>query len=172
MATLNKVAEWVNRAVGWLLIFLFALMTVTYFGQIVLRYVFSTGLVWTEELTRYSQVALIMFGAAMLAGQNKHINVSLLEAIVSPKIRKWVIIAQQVITALFFLVAIKISFDMIAIIGGQVSTNMRVPMKYVYAMFPIAFAILVFNVIVFIINTWRAPPPDEEPLEAAVEKAV
>ena len=172
MATLNKISEWVNRGVGWLLIFLFSLMTVAYFGQIVLRYVFSTGLVWTEELTRYCQVALIMFGAAMLAGQNKNINVSLLEALVSPRTRKWVVIGQQVITGLFFLVAIKISFDMIGIIGGQVSTNMRVPMKYVYSMFPVAFTILVFNVIVFILNTWREPPPDENPLETSVEKAV
>lgn len=172
MALLNKISDWVNRIVGWFLIFLFSLMTVTYFGQIVLRYVFGTGLHWTEELTRYSQVALIMFGAAMLAGQNKHINVSLLEAIVKPKVRKWVMIAQQVITALFFLVAIKIAVDMIGITGDQVSTNMRVPMKYVYGMFPIAFTILVFNVVVFIINTWRQPPPEEEPLEASVEKAV
>lgn len=172
MATLNRISAWVNRICGWFLIFLFGLMTVTYFGQIVLRYAFGTGIHWTEELTRYCQVALIMFGAAVLAGQNKHINVSLIEAIVTPRVRKWIVIVQQVITGLFFLVAIKIAFDMIAITGDQVSTNMRVPMKYVYGMFPVAFTVLVFNVIVFILNTWRAPPPTEEPLEAAVEKGV
>lgn len=172
MATLNKISAWVNRACGWLLVFLFALMTVTYFGQVVLRYVFSTGVHWTEELTRYSQVALVMFGAAVLAGQNKHINVSLLEALVSPPVRKWVVVGQQLITGAFFLVAIKISFDMIGITGAQVSTNMRVPMMYVYGMFPVAFTILVFNVVVFILNTLREPPPTDDPLDEAIEKAV
>ena len=171
MKVLNKVFEGVNKAVGWLLILLFVTMTVAYFGQIVLRYAFDTGVRWTEELTRYCQVALIMFGAAMLAGKNGHINVSVLEALVPRSIRKWVIIGQQIVTGTFFAIAIKLGLDFMANASTQVSTNMRIPMMYVYMMFPIAFSILVFNVIVFILNTISAEDVIEEPDEVLVDLA-
>lgn len=167
MAILNKIFEWVNRVVGWLLIVLFATMTVAYFGQVVLRYAFQSGVVWTEEITRYSQVALIMFGAAILAGKNTHINVSVLESILKGNARKWAMIIQQLITAAFFGVAIIISFQFIDNAGTQVSTNMRIPMAAVYTMFPIAFSVLVFNVVVWILNTLREKP---EVAESAAEE--
>ena len=152
MKAINSVKYWIDKLCRLILILLFSVMTITYFGQIVLRYVFGTGLPWTEELTRYCQVALIMFGAAVLSGRNLHINVSILESVVPVSYQKWVIIMQQIITAIFFVAAINISFDMIALADTQVSTNLRVPMKFVYGIFPVAYSILVFNVAVFILN--------------------
>jgi TRAP-type C4-dicarboxylate transport system permease small subunit len=127
-------------------------MTITYFGQVILRYVFQTGLHWTEELTRYTNIAMVMVGTAMLAGKHKHINVSILELLLSEKSRKWLFLVQQLITAVFFSVVVKISVDMIRLAGSQVSTNMRLPMVYVYGIFTIAFTILVFQVIVYLLN--------------------
>lgn len=152
MKTLNRISEVLNKVCSWFLILAFAVMTVTYFGQIVLRYVFQTGLRWTEELTRYTNIALVMVGSAVMAGKNAHINVSALEMSVSPKIKKWIVIFQQLITATFFGIAILIALDMISLAGTQVSTNMRIPMKIVYGIFPVAFSILLFQVLVFILN--------------------
>lgn len=151
--TLNKISDFINLLSKWFLILAFAVMTVTYFGQVVLRYVFEMGVQWTEELTRYTNIALVMVGSAVLAGKNAHINVSILESIVPEKARKWVIAGQQLITAIFFAIVIKISLNMIDLAGTQVSTNLRVPMGIVYGIFPIAFSILVFQVIVYILNT-------------------
>jgi TRAP-type C4-dicarboxylate transport system permease small subunit len=152
LKTLNRISEVLNKVCSWFLILAFAVMTVTYFGQIVLRYVFQTGLRWTEELTRYTNIALVMVGSAVMAGKNAHINVSALEMSVSPKIKKWIVIFQQLITATFFGIAILIALDMISLAGTQVSTNMRIPMKIVYGIFPVAFSILLFQVLVFILN--------------------
>ena len=152
LKVLNKISHGLNKVCGWFLILAFTVMTVTYFGQILLRYVFQTGFQWTEELTRYTNISLVMVGSAVMAGKNSHINVSILESIVSPKVKRWVVIFQQLITAIFFGATMKISFDMIKLAGTQVSTNMRIPMVYVYGMFPVAFSILVFQVIVFILN--------------------
>ncbi len=153
MQTLNKISAGLNKVSGWFLILCFSVMTVAYFGQIVLRYVFQTGLHWTEELTRYTNIAMVMVGSAVLAGKGSHINVSILENVVPIKIKKWVIIIQQILTIIFFGAAIFIAFDMIKLAGTQVSTNMRIPMAMVYGVFPIAFIILVFQVIVFILNS-------------------
>ena len=152
LKTLNQISEILNKVCGWFLIFAFTLMTVTYFGQIVLRYVFQTGLRWTEELTRYTNISLVMIGSAVMAGKGAHINVSALEMAVSFKARKWLVILQQLLTAAFFGFAIFIAVDMMNLAGSQVSTNMRIPMKIVYGIFPVAFSILVFQTFVFIMN--------------------
>lgn len=142
-----------NKICKWFLISCFTVMTITYFSQIVFRYVFQMGLHWSEELTRYTNIALVMLGSAMIAGKNSHINVSILEMTVPIKVKKWLIILQQTISAIFFVAVIKISFDMIKFAGTQVSTNLRIPMAMVYGIFPVAFTILVFQVIVFILNS-------------------
>ena len=153
MNTINKISDGIDKACGWFLILCFSIMTVTYFGQIVLRYVFSTGIHWSEELTRYTNVVLVMIGTAMLTKRGTHINVSILETIVPKKVKKWVLIIQHILTTVFFTAAIKISFDMIKLAGTQVSTNMRIPMTYVYGIFTVAFTILVFQAIVLIMNS-------------------
>lgn len=127
-------------------------MTITYFGQIVLRYIFSTGIHWTEELTRYTNIALVMVGAAVMSGSNSHINISILEDIVPKQTKRWIILIQQLLTVIFFGAAIFIGFNMMDLAGTQLSTNMRIPMKLVYGIFPVAYIILVFQTIVYILN--------------------
>lgn len=47
------------------------------FGQVVLRYCFSTGFSWVEELVRYSGVFLAMFGLSPLTRNNGIVKVDL-----------------------------------------------------------------------------------------------
>lgn len=153
MKLLNQISAWLNKICGWYLILAFSVMTATYFGQIVLRYVFQSGLKWTEELTRYTNISLVMIGAAVMASSNSHINVSALESVLPKVPKKWLIILQNVLSIAFYGLAIFFSFQFIQIAGTQVSTNMRIPMKFIYGMFPVAFSILVFQLIVFILNS-------------------
>ena len=153
MKTLNLISKWLNKICGWYLVAAFSLMTVTYFGQIVLRYVFQSGLKWTEELTRYTNISLVMIGAAVMASTNSHINVSALESVLPKAPKKVLIIIQQIISVVFYVLTIFFSFQFMKIAGTQVSTNMRLPMRMVYGLFLVAFSILVFQLIVFILNS-------------------
>lgn len=145
MKLLIRISDGVDKVCSVAVIFLLSLMTVTYFAQVLLRYVFQTGLHWTEELTRYSGVWLIMIGGSMMAKRKAFINVSILEELLPGKSRAWLIVFQQLVTAVFFAAMIGISFMMIELAGSQVSTNMDLPMALVYGIFPVAFALLVFQ---------------------------
>lgn len=152
MKALNRINDSLNKLLRWILITCFSVMTVTYFLQIVLRYFFGTGFHWTEELTRYTNIALVMFGSAVISGNKNHINVSVLETIVPQKFVKWTFLFQQIVTIVFFGAAIFYGFDMMKLAGSQVSTNLRIPMKFVYGIFPTAFIILVFQTLIYILN--------------------
>ena len=152
MKAINNISSLLNKLLRMILIICFSVMTVAYFSQIVLRYVFGTGFHWTEELTRYTNIALVMFGSAVISGNRGHINISVLETIVPEKYVKWTYLLQQVLTIVFFGAAIFYGFDMMKLAGTQVSTNLRVPMKIIYGIFPTAFIIMVFQIIVYILN--------------------
>ena len=44
-------------------------------GQIVLRQVFSTGIIWADELVKIIVLWLAMFGAVAAARDNRHIRI-------------------------------------------------------------------------------------------------
>lgn len=53
-------------------------MIVLAVGQIVLRQVFSTGIMWADELVRIIVLWLAMFGAVAAARDNRHIRIDAL----------------------------------------------------------------------------------------------
>lgn len=152
MKTLIQIKRVIDKICKYILIICFAVMTVTYFSQIVLRYAFGTGFRWTEELTRYTNILLVMIGSAVMAGSKSHINVSILETIVPEKYIKPVFLIQQILTIVFFGAAIFLGFDMMKLANTQLSTNLRIPMKLVYGLFPISFIILTFQTVVYVLT--------------------
>lgn len=152
MSTLNKISLYIEKIISYVLIVCFTVMSITYFGQIVLRYVFQTGFHWTEELTRYTNIIMVMFGSALLAGKQRHINVTALEMLLPGKAQRAIKIFQQILSLVFFAIVIQISLNMADLAGTQVSTNMRMPMAIIYYIFAVAFSVAVFQVIVHILN--------------------
>lgn len=64
----------VGRAVSWLTLVIVALMAV----NVILRYLFSTGSVWAQELEWHLLVPLILFGSSYALRHNEHVRVDIL----------------------------------------------------------------------------------------------
>lgn len=72
---MNRVAGWIVRAMEFALFCLLAGMVVMVFGNVVLRYVFNTGLNFSEEMSRYFFVWLTFVGAVLAFAEHGHIGV-------------------------------------------------------------------------------------------------
>jgi len=153
MKTLLKISDTIDKVCGWAIILLFAVMTITYSAQVFLRFVVGTGLKWTEELTRYADIWAIMIGFVMIAKRRNHINVSVLEEILRGKNKARLIVVQQVISLVIFAVMFFISFRLIELAGGQLTTNMRIPKRWVYWIYPPAFGMFVFQTFIGILES-------------------
>jgi TRAP-type C4-dicarboxylate transport system permease small subunit len=64
------------RAAEWLLIALLAAMVVLVFGNVVLRYAFNSGLVFSEEVSRFVFMWLTLIGALVVMKDNAHLGMS------------------------------------------------------------------------------------------------
>ncbi len=72
---LGSVEKWLIRALEALLVALLASMVVMVFGNVVLRYLFNSGIDVSDELSRYFFVWLTYIGAVVVMRENGHLGV-------------------------------------------------------------------------------------------------
>jgi TRAP-type C4-dicarboxylate transport system permease small subunit len=66
------------RAVEWLLVLLLGVMVVLVFGNVVLRYGFNSGIVFSEEVSRFLFMWLTLLGALVAMHDNAHLGMTTL----------------------------------------------------------------------------------------------
>ena len=113
VAAANKVMNTVAVAA---LVFMFCLI----FGNVVLRFVFSTGLSYAEELARYAFLWCTFIGAVLALGQHAHIGITgirpRLPRRLHPAFDAVVILIQLVVSAVVLVGSVDI---LIANMGGR-----------------------------------------------------
>lgn len=68
-----------------LLVLLFSLMILLAFSQVVLRNVFSTGIIWADPLLRNAVLWIGFFGASLATREDKHIRIDILGRYLKPR---------------------------------------------------------------------------------------
>lgn len=85
---MRKLIGGAERLVEWLMALALAIMVVLVFGNVVLRYAFSTGIAWAEEISRLMFVWMIFLGAILALRQHAHIGVEILQNKLPPAARR------------------------------------------------------------------------------------
>ena len=75
---MHRGVEWLIRGLEALLVFLLAGMAIMVFGNVVLRYGFNSGIVFSEEMARYFFIWLTFIGAVVVFRENAHLGVETL----------------------------------------------------------------------------------------------
>jgi TRAP-type mannitol/chloroaromatic compound transport system permease small subunit len=71
LARVEKLIDWAGRATSWLVLAIVLLMAT----NVVLRYLFSIGSVWSQELEWHLLSPLILFGIAYALQKGEHVRV-------------------------------------------------------------------------------------------------
>ena len=72
MNFLNKLVKWVET----ILVVMFGIMAVLVFGNVVLRYGFNSGIVFSEEASRFMFMWLTLIGALIVLREHGHLGVT------------------------------------------------------------------------------------------------
>lgn len=65
----------VVKLMEWMLIAILALMVILVFGNVVLRYGFNSGIVFSEEVSRFLFIWLVFIGSVLMLKDNGHLGV-------------------------------------------------------------------------------------------------
>lgn len=121
---------------------LFVVMILAVFGQVVMRYVFSNPLSWSEELARYSMIWQAMFAAALCSRAGQHL--ALIGAETLPeKIGRYVRPVSTIVICALLLVLFWHSWDLASRAVRQTTPGLGLSMGRVYAALPVGFALMI-----------------------------
>jgi len=136
-----------NRLEESLMATLLALMTVLTFVQVVLRYAFNSGLVWSVEATTYSFAALVLIGMSYGVRTQTHIAVDLLTSRLPPRIKRYVAllaIALCLVYAGLMLYGATVFVERLFVLGNM-ARDVAAPKWLLTLVMPLGFALLGFR---------------------------
>lgn len=161
-------ARWTRWIEEGLMAFLLAAMTVLTFVQVILRYLFNSGLVWGMEATTYMFGWMVLLGMSYGVKVNSHIGVDILVQQLSPQWRRLV----GLLGALFC-----VAYAAILLYGGwnYVDTmhtlgieaeDIPIERWLLVSVIPIGFALLLLRLLQV---TWRIVTGQQEGFHLADE---
>lgn len=130
----------VNRFLELFLIVIFSLLVLDVLFQVFSRYILGTSFSWTEEFARFSLIWMTIVGAAYLNAKREHLSMDFLYQKLSDVNRKRASVIIEVLIFFFALIVMVIGgFNLVYITLHleQLSGTLRIPLGYIYAIFPL-----------------------------------
>ena len=145
------------RLEEWLIAVLLSGMVLMTFSQVITRYGFNAGWVWSLEATTYMFGGLLMVGISFAMRQHAHMNV---DALVNTLPRRWKRVATLLAISLCFIyVALMIwgAFELVARLRDLGSNARDLPVKrwVLMSMLPAGFSLLGLRLVQVTIEVLR-----------------
>jgi len=142
-----RLREAVNHLEEVILATLLAIMTVLTFVQVVLRYAFNSGLVWSLEATTYSFAALVLIGMSYGVRTHTHIAVDIFTRKMPQKTQRYVntiAIGTCLLYALLMLYGSAVFVDRLLTLGN-LARDIPAPKWLLTVSMPLGFALLAWR---------------------------
>jgi C4-dicarboxylate transporter DctQ subunit len=161
----------VNRLEEGILAVLLALMTLLTFIQVVLRYVFNSGIVWSLEATTYSFAALVLFGMSYGVRTKTHIAVDLFTRKLPATLERTVNIIAVIACLVYATLMLYGSFIFVdrLLTLGNLARDVPAPKWLLTITMPIGFILLAYR---FLEAGWHLLRGDEVPHSESPPTAV
>ena len=132
----------------------FAVATLLLFTNVVLRYVFDTGLSWVLETVQYLFAWVVLIGAAHGVKVGIHLGIDILIEKLSPHIRKFAVLL-AVLCCLAFVVIVdyqSIIYIMKIQQWGDRTQDLQIPQWIPYLAIPIGLTLMLYH---FLFIGWQ-----------------
>ena len=110
-------------------------------AQVIMRYVFSRPLTWSEEAARFIFVYVSFIGISYAYRQKGHIRMEVVVNLFPQAVRRGLEVLINLGTIALFCYMIHFSFRFIGIQAGVKATATHIPMSIVYTALPLGMAL-------------------------------
>ena len=158
---LSALWRWYDRSTVTLLALSGAAMFAVVTINVVLRYLFSSGLVWGEEAARYLMVWGVMLGVGVAYRLRGHIAITMLVDGLPPRFARPAALAGHALT---LAAAAMLAFSGVVLtrfLGAVVAPTIGLPMSWVYASVPVGAGLLFIDVLRQLVHHLRGSTEKE-----------
>lgn len=154
-------ARYLLRLLEITLVVCLAIMGILVFGNVIMRYVFNSGIAISEELSRLLFVWLIFLGAIVASAQRSHIGYDSLVKAASPRVRKVLALFTGALMLIACVIFIQGGWTQTLINLGNEYPVMGISYAWLYGVAVVFGVALIFPVCN---NIWRILSNHDEPL--------
>jgi TRAP-type C4-dicarboxylate transport system permease small subunit len=144
---MDRLLGWVDRLFTFLMVTCLGLMVVMVFGNVVLRYGFNSGIMVSEELSRWLFVWMTFLGSVIAMRRHSHLGTDSLVARLPLVGKKICFVAAHLLMLAMCVVMGKGAWDQAVINYDSTSPVMQVSMAWFHAS-ALVFAVLAAAIIV------------------------
>lgn len=140
-------------------------VTAVLFTNVVLRYVFRLGFVWSEEFVRYLMIWIAFVGISMATRRGHRLAVDLILHYTPPGVTRVINITVDLLCAFFGVALLYYGYQTVESMRMtvQVSPGMGLPMYVPYLVIPLSGALLTLRFLQSAVANWRSPAAPEDP---------
>jgi len=153
---MKSLSEILNSALAILL----AAMSILVLGNVILRYIFHSGIMWSEEMSRYLFVWMIIIGIIVAFKENLHFGVDIVTKALPKTTQKVFAIVSNIIILYILWILLKGSWEMTMLNINTTAPVTGLPLKFVYGggmVLSISIIVLVVKNIVLILTNREDP---------------
>jgi C4-dicarboxylate transporter DctQ subunit len=146
-----------RQAMLWGKILVGAIMTgATFllFYNVVLRYVFHSGITWAEEMTRYTLLWTVFVGAGVIAREGTHVSMEAFFNLWPAKLQRTGFLAINLFCIATIAIIVYFGIGMVRMVveTDQTSEAAFLPMWIIYGAFPVGSILMILG---YIETSWR-----------------
>ncbi len=154
------VKKFLNNFEEYFCVWTMAAMTILVFVQVVMRYVFSNSLSWSEELARFTFLWLSWIGASYAVKERSHFRVEMFANMIKGKARIYFEYFVLVVWFIFSFILTWLGTELVMFIydTGQRSSAMDISMTWPYASVPVGCGLMCVRLIVEAYKIYKGEP--------------
>ena len=145
METMHKVKAGIMQVLGFVIIALFAFMTLIGTYQIVTRYFFNRPSTVSEELLTYAFTWMALLASAYVFGKRDHMRMEFFAQRFTGKAKLALeVTTEALVLAFAAIVMVYGGVEITRLTMTQVTASLQIPMGYVYFVLPLSGLMIVF----------------------------
>lgn len=146
-----------TRFEQWVITVGFAVATLLLFTNVVLRYVFDTGLFWVLEAVQYLFAWVVLIGAAHGVRAGIHLGIDILTTKFDASVQRWLGLASLAVCLLFAVPVLWLSIEYTYKIWqwGDLTLDLQIPQWIPYLAIPVGMSLMTIRLLQVGVKIWR-----------------
>jgi TRAP-type C4-dicarboxylate transport system permease small subunit len=141
------VDKWFVRILSAVIFITFSALVVLVTMQIYVRFFTTSSLTWSEELSTYIMIWMVLMASILVFRNKGHIWVENVIDILPAMVKPLVLAVSNVFVLVFYVIIIWGAITLLPTVHSQLSSACKIPMSYLYFAMPFSMVLTIFYIV-------------------------
>lgn len=155
---LKKIDKWVSYAENAMLVIGMLSTTFILFANVIMRFCFKSGIVWSNEYANYAIIWIVCGGCGACVRSDAHMKITAIpDMIKNEKVKQVLALIVYVICLAFSLVILTSGARLVGsmMANNQKSAAMQIPLWWIYLSFPVGGGVMTFRFVLKVMDSLK-----------------